>query len=105
MVRQEVVECSKKMLLQLGKKRNREERVLLELGAVEVGMSDRNRNPKPRAQLLLERKRGRNASTSFFFRSLSISKPNRTSKGRKPQRPLFLVNFSIRKCRADKGVG
>ena len=67
MVRQEVVECSKKMLLQLGKKRNREERVLLELGAVEVGMSDRNRNPKPRAQLLLERKRGRNASTSFFF--------------------------------------
>lgn len=81
--------------------------MLLELGAVEIGMSDSNTNPKPRAQLLLERKRGRNASTSFFFffQPLSISKPNRTSKGRKPQRPLFLVNFSIRKCRADKGVG
>lgn len=105
MVRQELVECSK-ILLQLGKKGNRGEEVLLELGAVEIGMSDRNRNPKPRAQLLLERKRGRNASTSFFFfQPLSISKGNRTSKGRKPQRPLFLVNFSIRKCRADKGVG
>lgn len=66
MVRQEMVEHSKKMLLQLGLKGHREENVLLELEAVEVGKSDGIRNPKPRVQLLLESKRDRNASTSLF---------------------------------------
>ena len=66
MVRQEMVEHSKKMLLQLGLKGHREENVLLELEAVEVGKSDGIRNPKPRVQLLLDSKRDRNASTSLF---------------------------------------
>ena len=61
-----MVEHSKKMLLQLGLKGHREENVLLELEAVEVGKSDGIRNSKPRVQLLLESKRDRNASTSLF---------------------------------------
>ena len=61
-----MVEHSKKMLLQLGLKGHREENVLLELEAVEVGKSEGIRNPKPRVQLLLESKRDRNASTSLF---------------------------------------
>ena len=65
-MRQEMVEHSKKMLLQLGLKGHREENVLLELEAVEVGKSEGIRNPKPRVQLLLESKRDRNASTSLF---------------------------------------
>lgn len=66
MVRQEMVKHSKKMLLQLGFKGHREENVLPELEAVEVGKSDGTRNPKTRVQLLLESKRDRNASTSLF---------------------------------------
>lgn len=44
----------------------REERVLLEFGAVEAGLPDRCRNPKPRAQLLLARNRGVNTPTTLF---------------------------------------
>lgn len=84
---QEVVEHSRKLLPQLDIKGHREERVT---GAWSCGsrMPDRNRNPKPRTQFLLERKGGYKYLYLFLLPPSNLfllAQPNKKSKERKPK--------------------
>lgn len=100
-----MAEHSKKLLLQLDIKQYREEKGLLGLGAVEVGLSDRNRNLKPRTQLLLARIECIYTLTYLFFHPLIfLHEPNPARNRKKVRVTLFVVIFSIRKHRANKGV-
>lgn len=79
---------------------------MLELGAMEVGLPDRSRNPKPRTQLPLARE-GINSFTSLSstLQSLSMSQTQQEVQRKKARVMLLKVNFSIRKCITDKSGG
>lgn len=97
------MEHSKELYYSLGIKREREESVSLGLGDVEVGLPDRRRNPKPRTKLLLERKGGYEYSYPSLLLLISFHSQTQQEVRRKKARvTLVVVNFSIKKHRADE---
>lgn len=79
--------------------------MLLELGAMEVGLPDRSRNPKPRTQLPLARKRGyQYLYLSLFHPSISFHEPNPTeSPKEKSQSDAFKSKLRYQEAHNRQG--